>query len=83
MEQEKNRHSTLHLRDAIPYTNRAIDELKFTEKLKPRFRKVIHFKPTDGSVTRGLSLRWIPSTNFTFSYSKEYFLINILVILKI
>jgi integrase len=63
MEQEKNRHSALHLRDTIPYTNGAIDELKFTGKLKPRFRKVIHFKSTDGSVTRGLSLRWIPSTN--------------------
>lgn len=63
MEQEKNRHSALHLRNTIPYTNGAIEELKFTGKLKSRFRKVIHFKSTDGSVTRGLSLRWIPSTN--------------------
>ena len=73
MEQEKNRHSALHLRDTIPYTNGAINKLKFTGKLKLRFRKVIHFKSTGGSVTRGLSLRWIPSANFTFSYSEEYF----------
>ena len=71
----------LYLRETIACTNGAIDELKFTGKLKLRFRKVISSKSTDGSVTGVLSLRWIPSTNKKFKLH-IFFLILTKVFLK-
>lgn len=63
MEQDQIKKFALHLRDIIPFSNGAIEALKHTGKLKPGLRKVIHFKATGGFYTKGLSLRWVPSTN--------------------
>jgi hypothetical protein len=63
MEQHKKIKSASYLRHTIPYTDGAIEALKFNGKPEPRLQKVIHFKSNNGLFTQGLSLRWIPSTN--------------------
>lgn len=83
MEQDQIKNFALHLCDIISFSNGAIEAPKHVGILKPGFSKVIHFKATGGFYTKGLSLRWMPSTNKkTFQLRYKFLKTNRIMIVE-
>jgi len=59
----KTKNLTHHLHTNLDWTNKAIEDLKYSGSINDRLRLNIPFKFTKGSFLKGVSLRWTPKKN--------------------